>query len=183
MMIPGRKEDEEGASKGGDGRLLDLALDEVRRLGDFTTKPRVLLISGIAILVGTAGAIVGLVLLDLIRFFTNIAYFGRPTLQYLSLSASPLGAAAVVVPVVGGLLIGLMARYGTDKIRGHGIPEAIEAILLGRSRLDVKVAILKPLSSAISIGTGGPFGAEGPIIMTGGAIGSLIGQALPVTDG
>jgi len=183
MVIRERKEDEEGASKGGDGRLLDLALDEVRRMGDFTTKPRVLLISAIAILVGTAGAISGLVLLDLIRFFTNIAYFGRPTLQNLSLGASPLGVAAVAVPVVGGLLIGLMARYGTDKIRGHGIPEAIEAILLGRSRLDVKVAILKPLSSAISIGTGGPFGAEGPIIMTGGAIGSLIGQALPVTDG
>ncbi|MGH8258096.1 MAG: chloride channel protein, partial [Steroidobacteraceae bacterium] len=85
--------------------------------------------------------------------------------------------------VLGGLAVGLMARYGTDKIRGHGIPEAIEAILLGRSRLDIKVAILKPLSSAIAIGTGGPFGAEGPIIMTGGAIGSLIGQALPITDG
>ncbi|MGH8181952.1 MAG: chloride channel protein, partial [Steroidobacteraceae bacterium] len=152
-------------------------------MGDFTTKPRVLVISAIAVLVGTAGAITGLILLDLIRFFTNIAYFGRPTLQNLSLGASPLGLAAVAVPVIGGLLIGLMARYGTDKIRGHGIPEAIEAILLGRSRLDVKVAILKPLASAISIGTGGPFGAEGPIIMTGGAIGSLIGQALPVTDG
>ena len=88
----------------------------------------------------------------------------------------------MVVPVIGGLIVGLMARYGSDKIRGHGIPEAIEAILLGRSRLDAKVAILKPLSSAISIGTGGPFGAEGPIIMTGGAIGSLIAQMLPVSD-
>jgi CIC family chloride channel protein len=86
------------------------------------------------------------------------------------------------VPVVGGLIVGLMARYGSDKIRGHGIPEAIEAILLGRSRLDAKVAILKPLSSAIAIGTGGPFGAESPIIMTGGAIGSLIAQLLPVSD-
>ena len=88
----------------------------------------------------------------------------------------------MLVPVVGALIIGLMARYGSEKIRGHGIPEAIEAILLGRSRLDLKVAILKPLSSAISIGTGGPFGAEGPIIMTGGAIGSLIAQLLPVSD-
>ena len=87
-----------------------------------------------------------------------------------------------MVPVIGALIIGLMARYGSEKIRGHGIPEAIEAILLGRSRLDLKVAILKPLSSAISIGTGGPFGAEGPIIMTGGAIGSLIAQLLPVSD-
>jgi H+/Cl- antiporter ClcA/predicted transcriptional regulator len=184
MKIPAQKiEDSDGASSGGEARLLGLALEEVRRLGDFTTKPRVLLITGIAILVGTAGAIAGLILLDLIRLVTNIAYFGRPTLQHLPLGASPWGAAALVVPVVGGLIIGLMARYGSDKIRGHGIPEAIEAILLGRSRLDVKVAILKPLSSAVSIGTGGPFGAEGPIIMTGGAIGSLIGQALPVTDG
>ncbi|RUZ90970.1 chloride channel protein, partial [Mesorhizobium sp. M7A.F.Ca.US.001.02.1.1] len=86
------------------------------------------------------------------------------------------------VPVIGALIIGLMARYGSEKIRGHGIPEAIEAILLGRSKLDAKVAILKPLSSAISIGSGGPFGAEGPIIMTGGAIGSLIAQMLPVSD-
>jgi chloride channel protein, CIC family len=182
-MIPGRKEEGEGVAKGGEGRTLGVALEEVRRLGDFTTRPRVLVISAIAMLVGTAGAIAGLVLLDLIRFFTNVAYYGRPTLAHLALRASPLGAAAIAVPVIGGLIIGLMARYGSDKIRGHGIPEAIEAILLGRSRLDLKVAILKPLSSAISIGTGGPFGAEGPIIMTGGAIGSLIGQALPVTDG
>jgi chloride channel protein, CIC family len=164
------------------GGILGAALEEFQRLGDFTTRPRVLLIAAIAVLVGTAGTISGVILLDLIRFFTAIAYFGRPTLQHLLLGTSPLGAAAIAVPVVGGLIVGLMARYGTDKIRGHGIPEAIEAILLGRSRLDVKVAILKPLSSAISIGTGGPFGAEGPIIMTGGAIGSLIGQALPVTD-
>jgi chloride channel protein, CIC family len=86
------------------------------------------------------------------------------------------------VPVAGSLIIGLMARFGSEKIRGHGIPEAIEAILLGRSRLDAKVAVLKPLSSAVAIGTGGPFGAEGPIIMTGGAIGSLIAQMLPVSD-
>jgi CIC family chloride channel protein len=168
---------------GSNGGILGTALEELQRLGDFTTRPRVLLIAGIAILVGTAGTISGLILLDLIRLVTGLAYFGRPTLAHLPLGASPLGAAAVAVPVVGGLIVGLMARFGTDKIRGHGIPEAIEAILLGRSRLDVKVAILKPLSSAISIGTGGPFGAEGPIIMTGGAIGSLIGQVLEVTDG
>ena len=78
MKIPAQKEDAAGASNGGDGRLLGLALEEFRRLGDFTTKPRVLLISGIAVLVGTAGAFVGLALLDLIRFFTNIAY--RPVL-------------------------------------------------------------------------------------------------------
>ena len=154
----------------------------IKHLGDFTTSPRVLLIAGIAVIVGTAGVLTGIVLLDLIRLSTNLAYFGRLSLADLPLAHSPLGLAAVGVPVAGGLIVGLMARYGSDKIRGHGIPEAIEAILLGRSRLDAKVAILKPLSSAIAIGTGGPFGAEGPIIMTGGAIGSLIAQMLPVSD-
>ncbi len=164
------------------GQVRTAVSDRLKHLGDFTTKPRVLLISAIAILVGTAGAVAGVALLDLIRLFTNLAYFGRLTLADLKLGQSPWGLASVGVPVIGALIVGLMARFGSEKIRGHGIPEAIEAILLGRSRLDVKVAILKPLSSAISIGTGGPFGAEGPIIMTGGAIGSLIGQALPVSD-
>ena len=154
----------------------------IRHLGDFTTSPRVLLISGFAVVTGSAGVLAGLGLLALIRVATNLAYFGRFSLTDLPLSASPLGLAAVAVPVVGGLIVGLMARYGSEKIRGHGIPEAIEAILLGRSRLGLKVAILKPLSSAIAIGTGGPFGAEGPIIMTGGAIGSLLAQLLPVSD-
>lgn len=157
-------------------------IERNRNLGDFTTRPRVLLISLIAIVVGTAGVLAGVALLDLIRLFTNVAYFGSFTLADLPLGRSPLGLLAVFVPVVGGLIVGLMARYGSEKIRGHGIPEAIEAILLGRSRLEAKVAVLKPLSSAIAIGTGGPFGAEGPIIMTGGAVGSLIGQALPVSD-
>ena len=152
------------------------------RLGDFTTKPRVLVIAAIAVVVATAGVLAGIALLDLIGLFTNLAYFGRISFTAPDLGQSPLGYAVVLVPVAGSLAVGLMARYGSDKIRGHGIPEAIEAILLGRSRLDAKVAILKPLSSAIAIGTGGPFGAEGPIIMTGGAIGSLIAQALPVSD-
>lgn len=152
------------------------------RLADFTTRPRVLLIAAVAVVVATAGVISGIVLLAMIRLFTNVAYFGVFSFAASDLSQSPLGLSAVLVPVVGGLVVGLMARYGSEKIRGHGIPEAIEAILLGRSRLDAKVAILKPLSSAIAIGTGGPFGAEGPIIMTGGAIGSLIAQALPVSD-
>jgi CIC family chloride channel protein len=156
--------------------------DRVRHLGDFTTNPRVLVISAIAIVVATGGVISGIILLKLIRLCTNVAYFGQFTQLDLKLGDSPLGWAAVGVPVVGSLIVGLIARYGSEKIRGHGIPEAIEAILLGRSRLDWKVAILKPLSSAIAIGTGGPFGAEGPIIMTGGAIGSLIAQMLPVSD-
>ncbi|TSE09418.1 chloride channel protein [Mesorhizobium intechi] len=155
---------------------------ENRHLRDFTTDARVLTIATIAVVVATAGLFAGIVLLKLIRLATNIAYFGQFTLAELKLQDTPLGLAAVVVPVIGALIIGLMARYGSEKIRGHGIPEAIEAILLGRSKLDAKVAILKPLSSAISIGSGGPFGAEGPIIMTGGAIGSLIAQMLPVTD-
>ncbi|TPI19043.1 chloride channel protein [Mesorhizobium sp. B4-1-1] len=151
-------------------------------LRDFTTDPRVLLIAAIAVVVATAGLFAGIVLLQLIRLATNIAYFGQFSLAELKLEDSRLGYAAVIVPVIGALIIGLMARFGSEKIRGHGIPEAIEAILLGRSRLDAKVAVLKPLSSAISIGSGGPFGAEGPIIMTGGAIGSLIAQMLPVSD-
>jgi chloride channel protein, CIC family len=156
--------------------------EATRQLGDFSTKPRVLLISAIAIVVGSAGVVAGIALLDLIRLVTNLAYFGRPSLANLPLGQSPLGPAAIAVPVVGALIVGLMARYGSEKIRGHGIPEAIEAILLGRSRLEAKVALLKPLSSAVAIGSGGPFGAEGPIIMTGGAIGSLIAQLLPVSD-
>jgi len=151
-------------------------------LRDFTTDPRVLFIAAIAVVVATAGLFAGIVLLKLIQLATNIAYFGQFSLAELKLEDSPLGLAAVIVPVIGALIIGLMARFGSEKIRGHGIPEAIEAILLGRSRLDAKVAVLKPLSSAISIGSGGPFGAEGPIIMTGGAIGSLIAQMLPVSD-
>jgi H+/Cl- antiporter ClcA/CBS domain-containing protein len=161
-----------------------LAIKQVdRHLGDFTMDPRVLLIAAIAVVVAVASLGAGIALLHLIRLCTNLAYFGRFTLADLKIETTPLGLTAVLVPVVGSLIVGLMARFGSEKIRGHGIPEAIEAILLGRSRLDAKVAILKPLSSAVAIGTGGPFGAEGPIIMTGGAIGSLIAQALPVSDG
>ncbi|UVK52124.1 chloride channel protein [Mesorhizobium sp. AR02] len=155
---------------------------ENSHLRDFTTDARVLTIATVAVVVATAALFAGIVLLKLIRLATNIAYFGQFTLADLKLQDTPLGLAAVIVPVIGALIIGLMARYGSEKIRGHGIPEAIEAILLGRSKLGAKVAILKPLSSAISIGSGGPFGAEGPIIMTGGAIGSLIAQMLPVSD-
>jgi H+/Cl- antiporter ClcA len=139
-------------------------------------------ISAIAVLVATAGVLAGICLLNLIRLVTNLCYFHQLTLANLSLGHAHLGPTSVLIPVAGCLIIGLMARFGSEKIRGHGIPEAIEAILLGQSRLGLKVAILKPISSAISIGTGGPFGAEGPVIMTGGAIGSLIAQTLPVSD-
>ena len=157
-------------------------MPEHRRLGDFTTDARVLFIAAVAVVVATAGVAVGFVLLKLIYLCTNIAYFGTFSLANLHVEDNKLGLWAVLVPVAGSLAVGLMARFGSEKIRGHGIPEAIEAILLGRSRLSPKVAILKPLSSAIAIGTGGPFGAEGPIIMTGGAVGSLIAQVLTVSD-
>ena len=120
-------------------------------------------------------------LLRLIDLFTNLFYFQHLSLQQRSPADHALGWASVLVPMLGGLIVGLMARYGSERIRGHGIPEAMEAILIGRSRMSPKVAILKPVSSAIAIGSGGPFGAEGPIIVTGGSIGSIIAQAFHLT--
>jgi H+/Cl- antiporter ClcA len=145
-------------------------------LGDFTTDRRVIILSIVAIGVGCVSALLAYLLLWLIALITNLSFFGRFSTSNVVPGQSHLGYWIVLVPAMGGLVIGLMARYGSDKIRGHGIPEAIEAILLGQSKIEAKVALLKPLSSAISIGTGGPFGAEGPIIMTGGAFGSLLGQ-------
>ena len=146
------------------------------RLGDYSTDRRVLLLSVGAAILGILGALVAAALLWLINVITNIAYFARFSSAPVTPADNVLGAASILIPVAGGLIIGAMARWGSPKIRGHGIPEALEAILIGRSRLDAKVAILKPVSSAVSIGTGGPFGAEGPIIMTGGALGSLFAQ-------
>jgi len=148
------------------------------RLSDFRTDKRMLLLALLAVPIGAISALVAKALIWLIAVITNLAFYHR-------LSASPvlpqghhLGFWVILVPVIGALLIGLLARYGSEKIRGHGIPEALEAILLGRSLIEPKVAILKPVSSAISIGTGGPFGAEGPIIMTGGAFGSIFAQLI-----
>jgi chloride channel protein, CIC family len=146
------------------------------KLGDFTITPRVILISSLAIAIGLVSAFIALALLKLIGLFTNLFFFHRWSAGMASPALNHLGAWEVAVPVVGALIIGLMARYGSERIRGHGIPEAIEAILINGSKVEPKVAILKPLSSAISIGSGGPFGAEGPIIMTGGAFGSMIAQ-------
>ena len=145
-------------------------------LGDFTTTSRVIGISFLAIGIGVVSAYVALALLRLIGLFTNLFFYQRWGSSLVSPAANHLGAWEVLVPVLGALIIGLMARYGSERIRGHGIPEAIEAILINGSKVEPKVAILKPLSSAISIGSGGPFGAEGPIIMTGGAFGSMIAQ-------
>src|SRR5947209_11907207 len=144
--------------------------------GDFSADERLLQLSAISITIGAVGAVVAVVLLKLIAWFTNLFFYLQFSLAPRSPAGSPLGLWMIVVPVIGGLIIGLMARYGSEKIRGHGIPEALEAILFGKSLMSPKVAVLKPLSSAISIGTGGPFGAEGPIIMTGGAVGSLFAQ-------
>jgi chloride channel protein, CIC family len=145
-------------------------------LGDFTATPRLLVLSFIAVAIGIISAYVAVALLALIAFFTNLFFFQRFSIAPASPADHTLGWGVLVVPVIGGLIIGLIARYGSERIRGHGIPEAIESILIGGSRVEPKLAVLKPVSAAISIGSGGPFGAEGPIIMTGGAFGSLIAQ-------
>jgi H+/Cl- antiporter ClcA len=129
-----------------------------------------------AVIVGTGGVAAAWLLLRAIALVSNLVWFQTIDSQAVSLASAKTNWWMVAAPALGGLIIGLMARFGSEKIRGHGIPEAIEAILIGESRMSPKVALLKPLSSAISIGTGGPFGAEGPIIMTGGAIGSLFAQ-------
>lgn len=146
------------------------------RLADFTRDKRMLLLAAMAVVIGAISAVVAKALVWLIAVFTNLTFYQRFSSDFVSPANHHLGVFVIFAPVVGGLIIGLMARYGSEKIRGHGIPEALEAILFGRSRMSVKVAVLKPLSSAISIGSGGPFGAEGPIIMTGGAIGSIFAQ-------
>jgi H+/Cl- antiporter ClcA len=151
-------------------------------LGDFTTTPRLIPISVIAIAIGILSAYVALALLRMIGLFTNLFFFQRWSTDLTSPATNHLGLWEVLVPVAGALVIGLMARYGSERIRGHGIPEAIESILLKGSRVEPRVALLKPISSAISIGSGGPFGAEGPIIMTGGAFGSIVAQLFRLTS-
>jgi H+/Cl- antiporter ClcA len=152
-------------------------------LRDFTVDRRVWLLTGVAAVIGAGAAALAVFLLRAIAFATNIFYYNRISLAMVG----PAGSAEApwvmtLVPVIGGIIVGLMAYYGSDKIRGHGIPEALEAILLNGARVDPKVAVLKPLSAAIAIGSGGPFGAEGPIIMTGGAFGSLVAQWLNLSD-
>ncbi len=138
--------------------------------------------SGFAVLIGCAAAAVAKVLLVLIGFITHLAYFGTPGDRLVQPDPHHWGPVSILIPVAGGLLVGLIARYGTDKIRGHGIPEAIQAILDRDSIIQARVAYLKPIASAITIGSGGPFGAEGPIIMTGGAFGSLFAQFLRLSS-
>jgi H+/Cl- antiporter ClcA len=143
---------------------------------------RTIVIGALAVGIAVAGALAARVLSAAIALITNLAYFHRVSLETVAPSAHRLGVAAVAVPIVGGLVVGVMARYGSPAIRGHGIPEAMERVLLHQSRIPWRLTILKPLSAAIAIGTGGPFGAEGPIIATGAALGSLVGQRIRVTD-
>lgn len=151
-------------------------------LGDFTTTPRTLVIMLLACVAGAVSTAAAWVLLKLIGFFTNLAFYQRFSTELIAPGAGHHPAwMMLALPVLGGLLVGLMARFGSEAIRGHGMPEAIDAILRGQSKVKPRIALLKPLSAAISIGTGGPFGAEGPIIMTGGAFGSLLAQFLALT--
>ncbi|RSD14021.1 chloride channel protein [Amycolatopsis eburnea] len=148
-------------------------------LGDFQVRPRLLLIAALAVPVGGVAAVAALALLKLIGLITNLVFYQR----FDTALVAPGGSAhpwwlVLTAPVAGALVIGVLARFGSEKIRGHGMPEAIEAILTGESKVAPRVAVLKPVSAAISIGTGGPFGAEGPIIMTGGAVGSILAQLL-----
>jgi len=151
-------------------------------LGDFTTTAQVIPISLLAIAIGLVASYVAWFLLKLIGLFTNLFYYQRIDTALSSPAGNHLGWAAILVPVVGSLIVGFMARYGSERIRGHGIPEAIESILMNGSRVHPRLALLKPVSAAISIGSGGPFGAEGPIIMTGGAFGSMFAQFFHLTS-
>jgi len=142
---------------------------------------RTVYISGLAIVVAYAAGLVARGLTALIGLITNLSFFGRFSFAFSSPAGNHLGGWVVLIPVVGGLIVGIMARFGSEAIRGHGIPEAMEQVLFGASRIPPRITFLKPLSAAIAIGTGGPFGAEGPIIATGAALGSLVGQLLKIT--
>lgn len=142
---------------------------------------RMVLMSFLAGGIGLLAGLIAFVLYKLIGLFTNIFFYHRFAAEFLSARHNQLGLWVIPIPVIGGIIVGFLAKYGSSKIKGHGIPEAMEAVMVNRSRIEPRVAILKPLSAAIAIGTGGPFGAEGPIIQTGGAVGSLVGQAFHTT--
>jgi chloride channel protein, CIC family len=135
----------------------------------------------LAALIGVLAGLIAYVLYDLIALVTNLTFYHTLSVHFRSPEHTTIGLWIVLMPVIGGLIVGVLAKYGSPKIKGHGIPEAMEAVLTTRSRIEARVAILKPISAAIAIGTGGPFGAEGPIIQTGGAIGSLVGQMISTT--
>lgn len=147
----------------------------------FLLKGRLLTISLYSVIVAAAISLIAKVLVSLINLVTNISFYGSVSLAFHSPANNQLGVWVIFVPAIGGLLVGLMALYGSKAIRGHGIPEAMEQILVNESNIKPSITFLKPISSAIAIGTGGPFGAEGPIIATGGALGSTLGQLFKVT--
>lgn len=149
---------------------------KTKQTGDFTTNTQIIRLSIAALIIGAICAWIAVVLLKMIYFFTNLSFFHRFSFAYATPTHNSLHAWIIVPPILGALVIGIIARYGSEKIRGHGIPEAIEAMIINESRISPRVAFWKPISAAISIGTGGPFGAEGPIIMTGGSFGSLFSQ-------
>jgi len=157
--------------------LLEARVPPERALVD----ARVVFICALSIVIAAAAGVVAQALTRLIGFVTNLAFYGRVSSVFVSPAANRLGPLVILVPIAGAVVVGLMARYGSAAIRGHGIPEAMEQVLLNKSRIPARVTVLKPVSAAISIGTGGPFGAEGPIIATGGALGSLLGQLLHTT--
>jgi chloride channel protein, CIC family len=143
---------------------------------------RLLYISLLAALIGISTGLIMFVLYHLIALITNLVFYHTVSLRFVSEANTRIGVLAILMPLVGGILVGLMSKYGTSEIQGHGLPEALEAVVSKKSRIPGKVAIWKPLSAAIVIGTGGPFGAEGPIIQTGGAVGSFVGQLLNTTE-
>ncbi len=151
-------------------------------LSDYTLDARVLYLSALAALLGSVASVAAWALLELINLATNLFYYQRISVAEISPYSHPLRWWSVFIPVIGGLLVGVIARYGSPKVRGHGLPEAIETVVFGGGRVQPRVAFLKPLATAIAIGSGGPFGAEGPVIITGGAIGSVVSQLLPMTE-
>jgi H+/Cl- antiporter ClcA len=156
-----------------------MRLSAAAPLRDFSIDPsRLLLLSVLAAIVGGTGACLAKALLVLIGAITHFAYFGTYGDKLVQPNPAHWGPLSMLIPVAGGIVVGVIARFGTDKIRGHGIPEAIQSILERDSIIQARVAFWKPIASAITIGTGSPFGAEGPIIMTGGAFGSLFAQYL-----
>lgn len=156
------------------------SVNKAEKKGQFgvALEPEVVKICGYALLIGLVGGVVAQGLLELIYLFTNIFFYGRFSFQITSPAHNHLGLWVILIPPIGGLLVGIMVHYWEPTLKGHGIPEAMEAVLFGHSRMRLRVAILKPLATAFAIGTGGPFGAEGPIIQTGAALGSLFGQAV-----
>ena len=169
-----------------DSPLPDLEAEPITKLpekGNFgiALEPEVIKISAYALLIGVIGGLVAEGLLKLIYFFTNLAFYGKLSFAVASPAHNHLGLWVILIPTIGGLLVGVMVYFWEPTLKGHGIPEAMEAVLFSHSRMRLRVAFLKPLATAVAIGTGGPFGAEGPIIQTGAAFGSLFGQMVGLT--